>query len=319
MPQTVETRYVQDGVMIDHTPVAAVAAGEVIQLRDGRAGFSPSGIAAGVLDAIQVKGIVELLKSITQTMLPSNKVYWDRATSKCTLVPSSTTFFIGTVLDDAAYTDPTVKVNLNEQPAYTLALRDGYASIPVSTAGWPHIYGGGNSVGFKFDLAAEAQKLDALSLRSIATGTAGILQALFCVNLNGDDAAFDLNIGLADGTHASDADQIVSSLFVHTDGNALTLNIESDNAAAEVAATTTTLSFVVGTPILVTWDLRDWSNIKCYINGLRVGDGTTGASVTLTLAAVTGPLKLLAHMEKSANDTPGNATVMDLGFTSLDL
>lgn len=315
-----EAALYKEGNMIDWTPTAAVAAGEVIQLKDGRAAFAPTAIAAGVQGAVQVSGIVEVAKVVTQTMLVSNKVFWDTSASTCNLLHGgSSDFFLGTVVEDAAYAGTTVKVNLNAKPAYNLALADGYHSIPVSTAGWPHIYGGGNSVGMKFDLTAEAQKLDALSLRAIATGTPGVLQSLVCINLNGDDAAFDFNVGIADASHATDADSITSSLFLHTDGNSLNLNVESDNATAEVAATDTTLDAVVGTPFLVTWDLRDWAAIKCYINGLRVGDGTTGSSVTLTLSGVAGPLKLLAHMEKSSNDTPGNVTVMDLGFTSFDV
>jgi predicted RecA/RadA family phage recombinase len=315
-----EAALYKEGCMIDWTPTAAVAAGEVIQLKDGRAAWAPTAIAAGVQGSVQVSGIVTILKVITQTMLVSNKVFWDVSASTCNLLHGGDKdFFLGTVVEDATYAGTTVKVNLNAHPAYNLALRDGYASIPISTAGWPHIYGGGNSVGMKFDLTAEAQKVDALSLRAVATATPGVLQALVCINLNGDDAAFDFNVGLADGTNATDADTITSSLFMLLDGTDLNMNFESDNAAAEVAATDSTLDLVVGTPKLITWDLRDWADIKAYVNGLRVCDGTTGTSRTFTLAGVAGPLKLLSHMEKSSNDSPGNVTVMDLGFTSFDV
>lgn len=317
MPEAI---FKQEGEMVDWTPTAAVAAGEIIQLKDGRAAFAPTAIAAGILGAVQVCGIVEVAKVITQTMLISNQVFWDTSASTCNLLHGgSTDFFLGTVVEDAAYAGTTVKVLLNQKPAYNLAFRDGYSSIPIQTAGFPTLYGGGNSVGMYFSTTAEAQKLDALSLRAIATGTPGVLQALFCVNLNMDNAAGDFSLGLADGTHATNPDTITSSLFLHMDGAALLLNIESDNAAAEVGATSTTISAVVGTPVLVTWDLRDWANIKCYINGLRVGDGTTGSAVTLTLAGVTGPLRLLAHMVKTSDDSPGNFTVMDMGFTSFDV
>ncbi len=267
-----------------------------------------------------VSGIVEVLKVVTQTMLVSNKVFWDTSASTCNLLHGgSTDFFLGTVVEDAAYADTTVKVNLNAVPAYTLSLEDGFATIPVQTAGFPVTYGGGNSVGMFFTATSEAQKLDALSLRAIATATPGVLQATICANTNLDGAAGDFNVGLADGTHATDADTITSSLFLHIDGASTNLNIESDNAAAEVAATDTTLDLTAGTVFVVTWDLRDWAAIKCYINGLRVGDGTTGASVTLTLAGVAGPLKLLVHMEKTAGTVAGNITVLDLGFTSFDV
>jgi predicted RecA/RadA family phage recombinase len=309
----------QEGDLIDFTPTAAVAAGVVLQLRDGRAAFAPRAIAAGVKGAVQVKGIVKVLKVVTQTMLPSNIVFWDASANTCNLLHGGDADFpLGVVIDDAAYADTTVLVDLNAKPAFNLSFEGGAQSIPVSTAGWPHC--GYTETGFwgKFDLTAEAQKLDALSLRKIATGTPGILQALICFNVEGDAASADFSVGLADDTHATSADTITSSLFIHVDGGSTNITIESDNAAAEVNATDTTLDLVAGTPFLATWDLRSWSGIKCYINGLRVGDGTTGASVTLTLAGVAGPLKLLAHMEKDANDTPGNMTVANFGFCTHD-
>lgn len=317
-----EAIYRQAGNSIDFTPTAAVAAGEVVHLPDGRAGVATTAIAAGELGAVQVSGVAEVLKSITQTMLASNYVYWDTSASKCNLLHGgSTDFGLGTVIEDAAYAATTVKVALNVKPTYTLALSDGFvaAPIPAITAN-PQgmMFGTGNGVNMVFDTAAEAQKFDALSINSIATDTPGILQAKVCINVNGDDAAFDFNVGLASGTDATSADSITNSLFLHTDGANLSLNVESDNVTAEVAATDTTIDAVVGTPFIVTWDLRDWADIKCYINGLRVGDGTTGTEVTLSLDGAAGPMKLLAHMEKTANDSPGNITVMDLGFTACD-
>ncbi len=316
-----EALYAAEGESIKWTPTAAVAAGEILQLKDGRAAFAPTAIAAGVQGILQVKGIVEVLKVITQTMLVSNKVFWDTSASTCNLLRGIGTndFFLGTVVEDAAYTDNTVKVNLNAKPAYISDLAGGYHSIPIQTAGDVYINGAGNSVNFFHGVTAEAMKVDALAINKIATATPGILQALVCINLNQDNSAGNFVVGLADATHATATDTITSSLFLRTDGASLNLNIESDNAAAEVAKTDTTLDAVVGTPFLATFDLRDWAAIKCYINGLRVGDGTTGSAVTLTLAGVAGPLGVFAWMGKTSDDSPGNITVMDLGFTSFDV
>ena len=318
-----EATYYQDGNCIDFTPTAALLAGDVVHLPDGRAGIAVTDIAAGAKGAVQVTGICKVAKIVTQTMLVSNYVYWDTSASTCNLLHgTSTDFFLGTVVEDAAYADTTVKVNLNVKPAYTLSLADGFSALPIpAITANPQgmMFSNGNGVNMVFDTAAEAEKFDALSTLAIATATPGVLQAKVCINLNGDAAAFDFNVGLANETHATNADTITSSLFLHTDGNSLNLNIESDNAAAEVAATDTTLDAVVGTPFIVTWDLRDWAAIKCYINGLRVGDGTTGTLVALTLAGVAGPLRLLVHMEKTADDSPGNITVMDMGFTAFDV
>lgn len=318
MPEAI---YKQEGELIDWTPTAAVAAGEIIQLKDGRAAFAPTAIAAGVRGAVQVCGIVQVDKVITQTMLVSNQVYWDTSASTCNLLRGLGTndFFLGTVVEDAAYAATSVLVALNVKPAYISDLASGYHSIPIQTAGDVYVNGCGNGVNFFHGVTAEAMKVDALAIHKIATGTPGVLQALVCINLNQDNAAGNFVVGLADATHPTATDTITSSLLLRTDGNSLNLNIESDNATAEVAKTDTTLDAVVGTPFLVTWDLRTWSAIRCFINGLRVGDGTTGSAVTLTLAGVAGPLGVFAWMGKTADDSPGNITVMDLGFTAFDV
>lgn len=319
----VEAQYIQRGDTIDWTPTAAVLAGEVIHLKDGRAGVASSAMAAGQKGSLQVRGIAKVAKVVTQTMLVSNQVFWDHSASTANLLfGNDQDFFLGTIVEDAAYADAYCYVNLNVKPVYTLSLEDGFWAVPIpaitaNPQGMMFTHKSG--VSMVFDTAAEAEKFDALSINAVATGTPGVLQARVRINLNGDASAFDFNVGMADESHATNADTITSSLFLHTDGGSLNLNIESDNAAAEVAATDTTLDAVVGTPFLVTWDLRDWAAIKCYINGLRVGDGTTGSSVTLTLAGVAGPLRLLVHMEKTADDSPGNITVQDIGFTAFNV
>ncbi len=311
-----EALYKQPGCSLDWTPTAAVTAGEVLHLPDGRAGFAPTAIAAGELGALQVSGVATITKTDSMVMLKGSKVYWDHSAGAASLLfgANSADYYLGVVESTAASSATTVDVILNVEPQYTLALKDGFATAPVSTAGWPHIVSVGNGVAMVFDATAEAQKLDALSIRSVATGTKGILNALVCVNTNGDDAAFDFNVGLADGTHASSADTITASLFCHIDGASTNILAESDDDTTEVSATDTTVDFTAGTPFLFQADLTDNSDVQIYINGVNVLSGST-----FDLSAATGPLKLLAHMEKSANDSPGNVTVMDLGFTAFDV
>lgn len=316
---TVEAAFYKEGEAIDWTPTAAVSAGEVIRLPDGRAAFAPTAIAAGVQGALQVCGIINVAKTASMVMLKGSKVYWDHSASAASLLFGANTadIFLGTVIETAASAATTVKVALNREPKYTLALQDGFSSIPIPaiTANpQGHMFSVGNGVNAVFDTAAEAQKWDALSTRGVAVGTKGILQALVCVNTNGDDAAFDLNVGMASGTHATDAGSIAESLFVHINGNDLNIYLESDDGTTEVAETDTTVDFVVGTPFLVQWDLTDNEDIQAYINGVNVLP-----SSVFKLNAATGPLKLLFHMEKTANDSPGNVTVQDLGFIAFDV
>lgn len=317
---TIEANLIQEGDTIDWTPTAAVSAGEVLHLPDGRVGFSAVGIAAGEKRALQVGGIVELAKTASMVMLAGSRIFWDSSASKAHLLQATDTvdFFVGTCVEDAASAATTVKVAINREPQYTISLAQGFvaAPIPAITAN-PQgmMFAHGNGVNMVFDTAAEAEKFDALSLLGIKTATPGVLNALICVNTNGDDAAFDLNVGLADGTHATTADSIAESLFCHIDGNSTNILAESDDDdAIEVAATDTTVDFVAGTPFLFQADLTDWSDIQLYINGVNVLAGST-----FSLSGVTGPMKLLAHMEKTANNSPGNVSVMDLGFIATDV
>lgn len=306
-----EALYNSPGMSVDWTPTAAVTAGEVLQFSDGRAAFAPTAIAAGKKGALTVCGIVEVAKTASMVMLKGSRLYWDASANKAHLLQvNDADFYLGICQEDATASATTVKVALNADPSYTISLGDGFVSVPVVTAGINHqVIGHKDGVSLALDTTAEAQKLDALSLRGFAVGTPGIAEALICINTNGDDAAFDLNVGLANGTHASDADGITESLFCHIDGASLNINLESDDGTTEVAATDSTVDAVVGTPFLVQWDLRDNTDIQIYIDGVNVLSGSTFA-----LDAATGPLKLLAHMEKSSNDTPGNVTVARLGW-----
>ena len=306
-----EAVYLQPGVSIDLTPTAAVTAGEVLAMPDGRAGFAPTAIAAGKKGALTVSGTVEVLKTATMVMLKGSRLFWDHSANKAHLLQvNDEDFYLGIVQEDAASAATTVKVNINANPAYSIGLGDGFASLPIgATTLTGGIIGHREGVSLMFDTKTEAQKFDALSLVGVAPACNCLVEALICVNDNGDAAAFDFNVGLADDTDATDADTIAESLFIHIDGNDLNIFAESDDGATQVAATNTTIDYVVGTPFLAQWDISDNTDIQLYINGVNV----LAASV-FKLNAATGPLKLLAHLEKSSDDTPGSVTVMRLGL-----
>ena len=314
-----EANYKQPGNIIDWTPTAAVSAGEVLHLPDGRAAVATTDIAAGVLGSVQVCGIATVLKTASMVMLKGTKVYWDSSASTASILFGANTadFFLGTVDTTAASAATTVDVILNVKPCYTLALEDGFTAVPIpAITANPKgmMFAHGNGVSMVFDTAAEAEKFDALSTRGIAVATPCIVHALVNIVENGDDVAFDFNVGLANATHATDADTITESLFAHIDGASLNIMAESDDGTTEVTSTDTTVDAVVGTPFLVQWDLTDYSDIQMYIDGVAV---LTASVFKLNLA--TGPLKLLAHMEKTANDSPASFTIMDLDLTTFDV
>ncbi len=305
-----------NGMSIDWTPTAALVAGQVVHLPDGRAAWAPTAIAAAALGAVQVSGVVTILKNTSMVMLKGTRLYWDHSASVATVVFGTSTldYFLGTVETTTTSSATTVDVFLNREPVYTVSLKEGFWSVPVDTAGQTQVIGHGNGISMVFTTTVEAQKQDALSIRDWPVSADGILTALICVNLNGDDAEFDLNIGLANGTNATNADTITESMFCHIDGNSLNINFESDDGSVEVNATDSTINFVVGTPFLVQFDCTDNSDVQVYVDGVAANTGDT-----FDLSSATGPLKLLVHMEKGSNDTPGNVTIMDMGWTQFDV
>lgn len=307
-----EANYLNPGVSVDHTPTTAMTAGEVRQLPDGRACFAPTAIAAGELGAVTVDGIVEVAKTASMVMLKGSRVFWDASANKAHLLHITDTadFYLGIVQETAASAATTVKVAINANPKYTIDLGDGFWSVPVSTAGnnnfvLPHKEG----VSLILDATSEAQKHDALSNLGIDVGTPCLVEAEICVNLALSTSDVDLSVGLANATHATDADSITESMFIHLDGGDANIDAESDDGTTEVNATDTNVDLVVGTPFLAQWDLSDYEDIQLYINGVNV----LPASV-FKLDKATGPLKLLAHLEKASGTAVGNVTVRRLGL-----
>lgn len=301
-----EASLYKDECDVDITTVAALDAGEVVQLPDGRAGVSSRTVAAGGLSSPNTEGTHLVTKTASQVWLDGARIWWDHSANSATciqpLVAGDRDFYLGTAVGDATSSATTGYVNLNVQPAYEIDLqRDGGDTAVVLTAGSPHLFSRGGSLEGAFSATAEAQKVDWLSKRSFALDSNWILEAVVEVVTNADADVADLSIGVANGTHASDADSITESAFFHFDmGANLNIYAESDDGTTEVAATDTTVDWAVGTPLQLTIDGRDPSSLKYYVNGVRVLSATT-----FDVSAATGPLKALFHLEKSSNDSPG--------------
>jgi predicted RecA/RadA family phage recombinase len=300
--------YQGDDGLLDYTAEAAYTGGTVIQLRDGRAAVLPYDVASGEKGGAQTEGVYAVTKTASQVWLDGAPIWWDHSANSATCIPplvaGDRDFFLGSAVGDATSASTEGKVNLNVQPVYEIDMqRDGGDTAVVLTAGSPYIYSRGGSLEAGFSATAEAQKLDWLSKRSFALSSNWILEAVVEVVTNADADVADLSIGVANATHASDADSITESAFFHFDmGADLNIDAESDDGTTEVAATDTTIDFAVGTPVHLVLDGRDPSNVKYYINGVEVLSETANLG---NISAATGPLKALFHLEKSSNDSPG--------------
>lgn len=306
---------------------AAIAAGEVVQLPDGRAGVyaGQNAAAAGDPATLYTRGRFAFAKTASIVLLKGGKAYWDRSANAVHFRPvqADGDFYLGTIAADAASTDTTVDVDLNEKQNLVIEWGKGiWDSVTVLTAGTviPNtttgVCGtdpGGSNTKFTFSATAEAQKVDALSRAAVPIGIKGVFEARVAIYNIGDNAALDINIGLANGTHATDADSITESVFIHLDGNSLNINAESDDGTTEVAATDTTVDAVDDTYFEIWIDFRDNTDIQIYIDGVNVLP-----SSVFKLNAATGPMKALVHLEKTSDDTVADVRVESIGVRTFE-
>lgn len=301
-----EADYRHKGSTLDLVAAAAYTAGQVVQLNDGRAAVPASAVASGATGGFTCEGVFRLAKTASVVVLDGAPMWWDHSANTATPVPplvaADRDFYVGVAVGDQAAAATTVDVALNVKPCYLIDKNvDGGDTAVVLTAGTPYIYDRGGSTEAGFSATAEAQKLDWLSKKSFVLGSNWIVEGVIEVVTNADADVADLNVGVANATHATSADSITESAFIHLDmGGSLNILAESDDGTTEVAATDTTVDWVVGTPFHFAIDGRDPSDLQIYVNGVLVLGATT-----FDISAATGPLKLLFHLEKTANDSPG--------------
>jgi predicted RecA/RadA family phage recombinase len=319
-----EATLYKDASTITVAAPAAGVSGQVIQLPDGRAGYvlGLKAYAAGDLIEVQVDGQATLTKSASVVVLDGDQIFWDRSANSATPLQAAADadFAIGVAVGDAASAATTLVVALNVKPVYTIdVMSQSSDTVIVLTAGTPHVTSRGGQVVLGFSATNEVQKVDLISKHAVPVAVPFIVEGKFAIVTEADDAAADINIGLANATHASDADSITESVFLHFDGNATAATMrkiyaESDDGTTEVAATDTTVVAGANTDVEFRMDCRDLTDIQIYINGVLV----LPASV-FKLDKATGPMKLLAHMEKTANDTPGVISITKLAIRTTDV
>jgi len=289
------------------TAVAAVAAGEVHQLADGRAAVYTGLNAAATNDSTNwnTSGKFTLIKTAGFVALAGGRAYWDHSANKVNYKKvSDRDFYLGRFVEDATSASTSCVVDVNVDPAYDLDLsRDPMISVLAGTAaagafGYPVRLGGAQVL--ELTATNEAQKVDLLSVDGFATGANAIIEGAFRVLSDGAGTVVDASLGVANGTHATDADSITESVFIHLDANNTNINAESDDGTTEVAATDTTTDYTEGSALATRvefWmDMRDPADVQIYINGSLV----LGATV-FNVNAAAGPWFLLAHVEKSSS------------------
>ena len=106
--------FIGDGNTIDHTPTAAVAAGEVI-VQGSLVGVAKTPIAANTLGALAVTGIFRFAKATgSGTMIPvGTPCFWDVASARATATATGNQL-IGKSVAGASISDATVLIRLSQ-------------------------------------------------------------------------------------------------------------------------------------------------------------------------------------------------------------
>lgn len=298
--------YVRDANDMRVTVAAAVAVGECWQMKDGFAAVYSSTTAATSGDRSQFKtsGQYAFTKAAGFVALDGGRAYWDHSANAVTWrKQSDRDFYLGTFVGDATSAATECVVNLNRKPRADIDLaKDGFQSVLVGTPaaggfGYPVNLGG--SLIFELTATSEAQKVDALSVDGFATGANAIVEAVVRVLSDGGAGSQDVSIGVASATHASDADSIAASVFVHLNGGDTNIYAESDDGTTEVAATDTTIDYTEGSDLAsrfeVWLDFRDPADVQVYVNGSNVLP-----SSVFNVNAHAGTWFLLVHVEKAS-------------------
>lgn len=306
--------------IVEYSTTAALEGGQVIQLPGGRAGVvlrdkAASSVATNA--SVATEGIFSIPKTSGVVLLAGGRVFLDHSANAATFrAVNDRDFYLGTAVADAASTDTAVQVNLNAVQQVAIDIRQDGVTIPSGTqaaGGFGAIYTNGTAPGLSLTATSEVQKIDLLSVNRRAVSAKGIAEYIVRLGANGSTNAVDINVGVANGTHATDADSITESVFFHIDGGALDILAESDDGTTEVAATDTTIDATAGaaeSDKLELWiDMRTPTDIQLYVNGVNVLPNTV-----FTLGAATGPIGLLVHMEKTTGTATAGPLYIDRGI-----
>lgn len=298
-----EATYRGTGELITITAINAIAKGELIQLKDGRAGYADEAIAAGDPGQLRVSGLARIPKTSGIVLIDGDECFWDHSANSGTYkTVNDRDFYAGSVQDDTTSTQTIVDIALNEKPRYLIDVsRDHHDTVIVGTQGLNTMGVFRRGGGHKFLLSStnEAQKMDILSIDGFSKDANAIIDFCFTVPSDGAGTVVDVSLGAANATHATDADSITESIFVHLNANDVNIYLESDDGTTEVAATDSTIDYTEGAAVAnrvyVTMDMRTPTDVQIYINKVLALDATA-----FNINAATGPFKLLAHIEKTA-------------------
>lgn len=300
-----EATSIERGEIIEIIAENSLSEGQVVQIKDGRAGIATASATAGDPALIRVYGNITIIKTSGMVILNGGEVYWDHSANAAHYkTVNDRDFFVGCCIKDTTSTQTTIEVSLNVRPTWAVdVFQNPVLTVPVGTQGWNTMgaFRRGGCSNFVLGTTNEAQKLDILSIDGFAVAANAIVEAVFCVVSNGGGTNTDVSVGVASATHASDADSIAEHVFVHLNADTdLNIYAQSKDGSTTVTATDTTIDYAEGSAVAarvtVWFDLRDPADVQIYVNGANVL-----ASTVFNVNAAVGPFFLLAHVEKASS------------------
>lgn len=111
---TEEAIYVHEGHMVDYTPSAKVAAGDVV-VQGALVGIAIKDIAANALGALAVTGVFDVAKSVASgsAITAGTNLYWDDSNNVATAT-ASTHKYLGKCVAGVADAATTVRVLIGQ-------------------------------------------------------------------------------------------------------------------------------------------------------------------------------------------------------------
>lgn len=283
---------------------ASFAAGKIWQLRDGRAGYFKGLNAAAVTDQVKFgpQDQITVPKNTGYALLDGGPVYWDRTNSLATFkrLGANRGFFLGSAVGDAPSAATSVLVANNVKPVYDLDLAQmPYTTTVIGTQaagglGAPGLRGG--ALDFLLTNTNQAQKVDALSVDGILTGSKGIVRTAIRVLDGGAATNAKFYLGLASASHATDPTAVTEYVYFEIDSNVTKINAQSADGTHSTPKTDTTKTYTVGTRVELWIDIRNPALTTLYVDGVQVL-----AATTFDLSAGAQNLFLLAWLGKVAS------------------
>lgn len=301
-----------------YVTLQAQTSGDIVQLPDSRAAVVQGLTAKAVNDPVSgaTTGVYKILKPTAVAILRGGDVFWRRASASAHFSAGTDGFYIGKAAADCAATDTFCVVDLNAVSRDRVNLRDGlWTSTAVGAAGSPLVARQAVGKGYvaTLDSTNEAQKIDAISVDTVRDADGPIFEGRLTIHTNAATNAMTCFFGLANGTHATAFTSITEYCGFEIVGNSLALNAISTDGTTTVAKTDTTVAAVADTYNEFWIDARDLTNVKLYIDGVRVL-----ASSTFKLNAATGPMKALFWLGKTSSAVVANIVVDSLRVRTSD-